>query len=143
MEYDFRGLKINRDWLENSAKDYASQCSLYGWLLGESVGSEETVVMIDELCCKPTGVAAEGAYPTVRVANHRARVSVEYQQGLEGRVTRCWEAITSGHVFLEDSREDSDTHIQTLNDMATGLASDGSAEENFFSECTRPQFFRR
>jgi hypothetical protein len=138
MEHDFRGLPINRDYMENCAEKYADQCSLYGWLLGEPVGSEDMLVFIDELCCKPTGVAVDGEYPTIRVANYRSRVKVEYQQELIERVNTCWNAITSGHVFIEMSREESDEHIEMLDSMATALASDGSDEENWYSEVTRP-----
>jgi hypothetical protein len=141
MEWDYRGLKINRDYMENCSSEYADQCTLYGWLLGEEVGGD-TLVFIDELCCKSAGDVLEGEYPFIRVANHRARVKPEYQQALVERVGRCWGAITSGHVFLDDSREESDLRIETLEDMATGLASDGSDEEEFFNVCTRPQYKR-
>jgi len=140
MEWDFRGMKINRDYMENCHPEYADQCCLYGWLLGEPVGSEETLVFIDELVCKPTGVALEGEYPLIRVANHRSRVTAEYQQKLVGRVNTCWCAITSGHVFLDLTREESDDKIEMLDGMGVALASDSSKEEDWFSEVTRPQF---
>lgn len=142
MEYDFRGLQINRDYMEHCQDQYADQCTLYGWLLGEPIGSEETVVFIDELVCKPTGNAVEGEYPLIRVANHRARVKAAYQHKILERVERCWGAITSGHIFLDLPREESDLRIETLEDMATGLATDGSKEEQWFNEVTRPQFKR-
>ena len=138
MPYDFKGMEINRDYMENCNPSYADQCTLYGWLLGEEVGGE-ALVFIDELACKPQGVAVNGEYPTIRVANHRSRVHPDYQQKLVERVQRCWGAITSGHVFLDSTREESDLLIETLDDMGTGLASDGSAEEDFYSDCTRPQ----
>ncbi len=141
MEWVFRGMEINRDYIENCNNEYADQCSLYGWLLGEPVGGD-TLVFIDELVCKPTGVSLNGEYPLIRVANHRARVHPDYQQALVERVKRCWRAITSGHVFLDMSREESDQHIDELNQLATGLTTDGSTEENFFNECTRPQYKR-
>ena len=144
MEHDFRGLNINRDYMENCNSDYADQCSLYGWLLGEPVGSDEMVVFIDELVAKPTGNALNGEYPLLRVANHCARVSQDYQQKLLERVKTCWNAIISGHVFTDLSREESDLRIETLKDVAMGLATDGSKEENFFNECSRPQLmFKR
>lgn len=141
MEHDFRGLKINRDYMENCNKDYADQCSLYGWLLGEEIGGN-SLVFVDELTCKPTGVAIEGEYPIIRVSNHRARVKPEYQLALEQRVKTCWDAINSGHIFVDETREENDLHIETLDDMAMGLATDGSAEEDFFNTCTRPQYKR-
>jgi hypothetical protein len=142
MEHDFRGLTINRDYMENCSKDYADQCSLYGWLLGEPVGSE-ALIFIDELICKPTGNALEGQYPLLRIANHRARVKPEYQQKLIERVESCWSAVTSGHIFPDVSREESDLRIKLLDDVAIGLASDGSPEEDFFSEVVRPQTYKR
>jgi hypothetical protein len=138
MEWDFRGLKINRDYMENCQDEYADQCCLYGWLLGEEVGGD-SLVFIDELVCKPS---AAGNYPSIRVANHRARVHPDYQQKIHDRVERCWDAIKTGHVFVDVSREESDLRIETLEDMATGLATDGSAEEAWFNEVTRPQFKR-
>ena len=47
MEHDFRGLKINRDYMENCQAEYADQCSLYGWLLGEPVGGDLAVLRCD------------------------------------------------------------------------------------------------
>ncbi len=136
MEYNFRGLSINRDYMENCNKDYADQCSLYGWLLGEEIGGD-SLVFVDELTCKPNGDR-----PLIRVSNHRARVKPEYQLALEQRVKTCWDAINSGHVFVDMTREENDFHIETLNDVAIGLATDGSDLEAYFNTCTRPQFKR-
>ena len=142
MEWDHRGMKINRDWFENSQSEYADQCSLYGWLLGEPVGGEDVVVCIDELCCKPRGDVLKGEYPTIRIANHRARVSVPYQKRLEARVSACWQAITSGHIFTDLTREENDAKIALLDQMTIGLGSDGSDEEDFYNQATRPQYKR-
>ena len=141
MEWDFRGLKINRDYMENSQTDYADQCSLYGWLMDEPVGGD-ALVFIDEVVCKPTGDALKGEYPLLRVANHRARVKPEYQQQLLERVTSCWEAVESGHVFTDMTREANDQYIAELDDVALGLGDDGSAEERWYNEVVRPQFKR-
>lgn len=141
MPFDFRGMEINRDYMESCATDYADQCSLYGWLLGEPIGSEESIVWIDELVSKPTGDPMKGQYPLMRVSNFRSRVKPSYQQELVQRVTKCWESITSGHIFTDMTREESDAHIALLDQVAVGLATDGSPEENFFSESTRPQTF--
>jgi len=141
MEHDFRGLKINRDFMESCSESYADQCSLYGWLLGESVGSEDSIVWIDELCSKPTGDVLEKEYPTLRISNYRSRVKPSYQEQLVARVSACWEAVTSGHIFTEMGREANDEHIEMLDSIAVGLASDGSPEENWYSEISRPQIF--
>ena len=143
MECDFRGLTINQGFLEDYSSEYADQCTLYGWLLGEPVGSEETVVFIDELICKPTGDVTVGEYPLIRVANHRARVREVYQWDLVERVEHCWNAITSGHIFTEMTLEESDARCELLDQVATGLATDGSTEEDFYNQCTRQQQYKR
>ncbi len=144
MEYDFRGMKINRDFMENCASDYADQCSLYGWLLGEPVGSDESIIWIDEMVSKPTGDSLKGEYPLMRVSNFRSRVKPEYQKQLVERVSACWKAVTSGHIFTDLTREENDEYIVMLDSMAAGLASDGTPEEDWYSKATRPQnFFRK
>jgi hypothetical protein len=141
MPYEFRGMTINRDYMENCSQSYTDQCSLYGWLLGEPIGSEENIVWIDELVSKATGDVTKGEYPLMRVSNFRSRVHPDYQANLVSRVTNCWEAVTSGHIFQDLTREENDAYIEMLDTVAVGLASDGSEEENWFSEITRPQFF--
>lgn len=141
MPYDFRGMMINRDYMENCSQSYTDQCSLYGWLLGEPIGSEENIIWIDELASKPTGDVKKGEYPLIRVSNFRSRVHPDYQAKLVFAVSNCWEAVTSGHIFQEMTREENDEHIEMLDSIAVGLASDGSQEENWYSEISRPQIF--
>jgi len=141
MPYEFRGMTINRDYMENCSESYTDQCSLYGWLLGEPIGSEENIVWIDELVSKATGDPMKGEYPLMRVSNFRSRVHPDYQANLVSRVSNCWEAVTSGHIFQELTRAENDEYIEMLDSVAVGLASDGSLEENWFSEIVRPQFF--
>jgi len=93
---------------------------------------------IEELCAKFMG---EGNPPTLRYARHRGRVKADYQQKLAERVTTCWQAITSGHVFSSLSREDSDNRCKVLDEMAVGLMSNGSALDDWFNDVTRPKFF--
>ena len=53
----------------------------------------------------------------------------------------CWQAITSGHVFSTLSREDSDARCAVLEEMSVGLASNGTALDDWFNDVTRPSFF--
>ncbi len=76
---DFRGLTINSGYMEFCNDEYADQLCLYGWLLGEKIGDENTVLGIEELCAKFMG---EGNPPTLRYARHRGRVKADYQQKL-------------------------------------------------------------
>jgi hypothetical protein len=134
---DFRGLTINSGYMEFCNDEYADQLCLYGWLLGEKIGDENTVFGIEELCAKFMG---EGNPPTLRYARHRGRIKADYQLRLAERVKACWQAITSGHVFADMTREESDARCQVLEETAVGL--DGNSElEQWFSKMTRPAFF--
>lgn len=139
LPYDYRGFSISEAFMETCSDEYADQVSCYGWLLGETPGDESVVVCIDEIVAKFMG---EGNRPLLRIANHRARVSREHQLKLVDQITRCWDAITTGHIFRDLSRADSDARCEMLDDMAVGLQTDGSTAEDFFNECTRPQFKR-
>jgi hypothetical protein len=123
--------------MEFCCTEYADQLCLYGWLLGEKIGDENTVFGIEELCAKFMG---EGNPPTLRYARHRGRIKADYQLRLAERVKACWQAITSGHVFADMTREESDARCQVLEETAVGL--DGNSElEQWFSKMTRPAFF--
>lgn len=138
LPYMHRGLSINEAFMETCNAEYADQVSCYGWMLGETPGDENVVVFIDEILAK----FMKDQRPLLRIANHRARVSREHQLDLVAKITGCWNAITSGHIFSDLSRSDSDSRCELLDDMAIGLQTDGSSEEDFFNECTRPQFKR-
>ena len=56
---------------------------------------------------------------------------------LEARVAKCWNTITSGHVFQEMSLEDSKARCEVLDGMSDVLMSDGGKMDNFFMECVR------
>jgi hypothetical protein len=133
LAMNFRGLEINSGYMEGCSKEYADQLCLYGWLLGEKVGDENVVLMLDELVAK----YMDGNPPLLRVANHRGRVSTAHQLALEARVAKCWNTITSGHVFQEMSLEDSKARCEVLDGMSDVLMSDGGKMDNFFMECVR------
>lgn len=137
MAAEHRGFTVNAGMMEHCNDEYAAQVSTYGWQLGETPGDEGFVISIDELCCKPAD-----PFPLIRVAQHRGRVGKEFQLDLIKRIGKCWEAITSGHVFQDMTREQNDSRIELLDAMAVSLSSDGSTAENFFNECVRPQFKR-
>jgi hypothetical protein len=139
LDYNHRGLTINAGYMEHCNDEYADQVSLYGWMLGEPPGDEEVVVWIDEIVSKFMGL---GQNPLLRVANHRARVSRDHQLKLLGKIKTCWHAISTGHIFGDLSREDSDNRCEILEQTAMGLQTDGSDEENWFNEVVRPQFKR-
>ena len=117
-EITHREVKIGAHYLEDTNKDWADQLSLYSWMLGERVGGEDAIVCIDQLSCKPR----EGKFPLIRVANHRARISAKWQNQLVQRLTSCWKAIQSGHIFTDMSEEDSKAHQDILEMEAVALA---------------------
>jgi hypothetical protein len=137
LAHEHRGLTINSGFMEFCKADYADQVSTYGWMLGEVPGDENVVVMIDEITGKFMGV---GNKPLLRVANHKARVSKAYQLKLLERIQKCWDAVQSGHVFTDMTREESDGRCEVLELTTVGLQTDGTAEENWFNEAVRPQF---
>lgn len=132
-----RGVTVNAGMMEHCNDEYAAQVSTYAWQLGETPGDEGFVISIDEICCKPAQ-----PFPLIRVAQHRGRVGRDFQLDLIKRIGKAWEAISSGHVFQDMTREQNDSQIELLDTMAVSLKSDGSTEENFFNECSRPQFKR-
>ena len=111
-----RGMEIGSHYLEETCADWADQLSIYGWMLGESVGDENVTVCIDQLACK----SRLPEYPLVRVANHCCRISVVWQQSLVQRLTSCWEAVTTGYIFNDImSREERDERCEILNMRAS------------------------
>ena len=110
---NYRGLLINSGYMEGCNNEYADQLCLYGWLLGEAVGDENVVLMIDEIVAK----YMDGNPPAPRGKPPRSR-----EQGpstaLVKRVAQCWTTITSGHVFQEMSPEDSKARCEVLDGMS-------------------------
>lgn len=115
-----RGVEINvAEYLEDLNPDWARQLAIYAWLLGEPVGSQMVIAGIDQIACKPDNVK-----PALRVANHRLRISEEYQLGLLDRIKQIWAQVNSGHFFSEMTLEESQGRCQMLEDQAETLASD-------------------
>lgn len=139
LPFALKGLEINQGFLETCDKSWATQLSMYGWMMGEEVGDENVVVCIDEIACKYMG-DIDGGSPLIRVAQHRARVSTAFQIDLFERLKTLWVAIQSGEVFPELTTEESNLKIELLNARASGMATDGTPLENWFSQLGRPTF---
>jgi hypothetical protein len=138
MPYDHHGLEICETYLEAGNTEYADQLCKYGWLLGEQIGDEEVVAFIDEIVSK----AMPEGYPLLRIAQHRGRISSAHQNLVLTQAQECWTAITSGWIFSDLSREESDVLCQHLEKKVVALQSDGSLEEDMFAKMARPQFRR-
>jgi hypothetical protein len=124
---------VNASYMEASNTAWADQLTLYGWALGEGIGDENVVLSVHQIVAKPI----PDQRPQLRVAAYSARVKSTYQQELASRLRACWDAVTSGHVFPDLSREDSDARCEVLDDTAAGLQSDGSSLDEYFNSATR------
>ena len=132
MAYDHRGLTINVGYMEYCNSDYADQLCLYGWLLGEIPGDENLVGMIEEIVAKPA------TPPTLRIANHRARIKADYQQKLQGRVVHCWTAITTGDIFPDLTHEENISRCEVLEETALSLGKTAGPYDDWFNAVSRP-----
>lgn len=107
--------------------DWADQITIYGWLLGEEVGSTNLIAGIEQIVGRP---------PKLRIASHRAVTSAPYQYNLLDRIERAWRCITSGHYFDELNPEESQQRCQDLEEQSAALAG-GSDFDQFVNTVSR------
>ena len=139
---EFLGLSVNKFFMEQVSIDWADQLSMYGWMMGEEVGGDQMVVVIEQVVAKPQGEgAAAGDKPLLRFATHCNRVSPAYQMGLQARLQAMWHAIQSEHIFTELDRDGNLEKIKELNNRARSMVSDGTDDGDFFARCARPTTF--
>lgn len=132
---DHLGIKINTSmYMEDCNSEWADQLSIYAWLLGEEIGSEQLIVGIDQIVS--TG-KQEKREPFLRIASHRTKVSSDYQFTLQDRLNYAWSCILSGHIFTELTKEENDLKIKELNDIAKSLSSDDPVTK-FVNQESRP-----
>jgi hypothetical protein len=117
-----KGVKIGSHYMEETCKDWADQLSIYAWMLDVKVGDEDVIFCIDQLASK----RREGAFPLLRIANHRARISKAWQNQLVQRLQRCRGAIQSGYIFTDLTREESEERQEVLEMFAKALRQGGS-----------------
>lgn len=84
--------------LEDVNQGWANQLSIYSWLLGEGVGSQDVIFGIDQIC---------GPKNKLRFATHRLRVTADYQFELLALIRQIWEIIESGWIFRDMVEEES------------------------------------
>ena len=116
-ELVWKGIPINENPLEEANSTWAAQLAIYGWLLGEPVGSEDVIVCIDQIVAKPTS-----GYPLLRVAQQRSRISPKFQYDLMHKLTNCWTAIEDDYIFDDVSKEESQDRCEILERRAEALA---------------------
>lgn len=117
----YLGININKQILmEQVDPSWANQLSIYSWLLGEEIGSQNVIIGIDQICSAPNPAGS----PWLRFASHRCRIGSEYQFALFEHIQYIWLRIQSGWIFDTMTEEQSMIHQQDLDQMAKNLTGD-------------------
>jgi hypothetical protein len=111
----YKDVMVQDLFLEEKCDYWADQLAIYAWLLGEPVGEENFVVRMEQIACRPVKTRD---LPRAKFATHMNKISDGYQQALLARVTMCWATITSGYIFSDMSRQESDEMCEILDGKA-------------------------
>lgn len=122
-------LRINcSHTLESVNRDWGQQLAIYGWVLGNPVGSN-FVASLDQICC---------ALGDFRVAEHRLCIGSSWQQKFFSEVQDIWDIVHSDHYFRELSREESQAKCEALDRQAISLYGEPDQEiKDLWLEMTR------
>lgn len=103
---NFRGIMINAAmFLEEGNRSWADQLTIYSWLLGEPIGSEEVIYGIDQVV---------GPADQLRFASHRLRIKPEHHYHLVDLIKVVWDSIVKGHIFRELTIDESRKRCELL-----------------------------
>lgn len=131
------GLMINiSNYLEDINKmteDWATQLTVYHWLLGSPICSDTLLVGIDQIACD----ASKGALPAIKIAEHRTRISKAWQQRVFDIAAHIWERANSDHFFRDMSAEESVARCRVLDGQLAALQGDGSRKDQWFAGMSR------
>jgi hypothetical protein len=128
-----KGMRINiAHPLEMVNKQWAMQCAIYSWLLGEAIGNR-TLVGIEQVVSKPTG----DKYPYSRIASHRAIVTPQWQIDLFKGLSEAWSTINSDWFFRDVTPEESLRICQRLDEQAQACGGDPDDKETWFANMER------
>lgn len=114
-----KDVELQDTYLEDKCDYWADQLAIYSWLLGEPVGSEDFVVRMEQIACRPVTTRN---LPRAKFSTHMNRIGARYQEQLVNRIHECWNTIRSGHIFTNMTREASDARCQAL-DARVGIPS--------------------
>ena len=129
-----KGVMINvAGHLEDFDEDWAIQLGIYGWLCGMDIGSD-FIVAIDQVVAK-----AAQPRPLLRFAEHRLRISSDFQWRTFAKAQQAWAIINSDHFFRDMSYEDSKARCLALDGIADAVKGDGSENDDWFAKVTREQ----
>lgn len=113
-----KGIKMNPTiTLADVDIEWCDQITIYGWLLGEEIGSTDLVGGIEQIV---------GNSPFLRIASHRCLASTaQYQYNLQERIETAWAAISGGKrkFFAELTEDESEARCNDLEDQAAALSS--------------------
>lgn len=125
------GVMINvAQYLEEVNESWAEQLTIYGWIMGNNM-DEEILVGIDQLVFKPDYPNR----PLMRVAQHRTRISVDFQHQLFDKIQVVWDALQTGHVFTELSEKESEAKQLALDEYYRAFEGDqNDPKERWFNE---------
>lgn len=108
---------------------YKRQTCTYAWsLVGRPLGDYEPIIVgIEQVACRPA--SSRWKDPTVdgvAISNvsTRSLISVEAQEAVMAEYKHMWSCITSGWVFDDLTRPESDALCSQLEATAKGLATD-------------------
>ena len=102
------GIAINTACSFEQVNDsWANQLTMYGWVLGEEVGTE-IIIGIDQLACRKD---------SIRVAEHRSYVSEDYQYKLRDGLVEMWNCIETGYIFTDLTPEQSKARCNLLDQV--------------------------
>ena len=106
-----KGVKYNMSYpLETIDASWARQLAIYSWLFGEPVGSEDFLVGIDQVVCRPG--------PNIRFAEHRLKISKAFQLQTFAIANEIWTNSMDGHFFKDMSKIDSQLKCERLDKAA-------------------------
>lgn len=118
----------------NETTDYwADQLATYAWCLGEPVGSQDFIVRIEQLACRPNKDGLR-----VKCVTHQSTVSKGYQERLLERYQACWNAVENNHIWSDlspaESQARGDLIIRSLSsspEAATSATSEDVSDMDF------------
>lgn len=131
------GMLINiACYLEQTDESWARQLAIYGWLMGTPVGSD-FLVAIDQIVCN----SKKAILPEIRVAEHRSRVSPNFQWKIFNRAAEIWDIVHSDHFFRDLSKSASRDKCTVLDKQSMGLSGLDTSKNNWFAAVTRDKIY--
>lgn len=125
--------------LDMVKEDWAQQLAIYMWLCGEEVGSQECFASIDQVVCSNSSVRIE---KDLRFAEHRSRISKDFQYKVFNKAKEAWSIINSDHFFRGLSKEVSQEKCRTLNTLREDIQNrPQTSNDDWHGEVTKKRIF--